>query len=136
MERHVGKHTREQTIHLGGDGDRDSIQLGLGIGGLVHGADGAGEGGTDGADGHIHAVADGELGHQRLGDGDGNLELVHPVDDGHGHGAGDKAVLLCGQGQQYAGDRGNDVAAGIHIFQSGGQLFHAGFGALDTGLKL
>lgn len=41
MERHVGKHTGEQTIHLGGDGDRDSIQLGLGIGGLVHGADGA-----------------------------------------------------------------------------------------------
>ena len=136
MEGHVGEHTGEQARHIGGDAQRDGVQLGLHVGRPLHGADGGGEGLVDGADIDVGGVTGGQLGHQRLRHGDHDLHLVRAVDDGHGHGGGDKAVLHGVHSHQCTGDRGDDIALGVHVFQSGGQLLHIGLGTLHPGLQL
>ena len=92
--------------------------------------------GIQGADGHIHLVPLGQLGHQGLRDGDGNLQPVHPVDDGHRRRGPHIAALRRVQRENGARDGGDHIAPAVHILQRGGQLLHIGFVALHPGLQL
>lgn len=106
------------------------------LAGPLHGTDGGGEVFVNGADIYVRFAAGVQLGHQRLGDGDGDLHLVRAVNDRQRHGVGNEAVFHGVHGHQCAGHGGDDVAVRVHVFQRGIQLFQAGFGILDPGLQL